>query len=167
MRTGALHAVPHPPAFLVPLLFLFLYCQVTKVLAPIWVERKFGYSCRVNTFRRSIPIKIRHSSVTTSYYSVVSSFRSAVSWFCGLQTANVIGYDAVTRRLTCTMYVPLFTGLNLIGYDSNPYYLKSYIKPVLYIYPVQSYIPIKNLELDSGSLISSLFQRFAACSANQ
>ena len=65
------------------------------------------------------------------------------------------------------MFVPLFTGLNLIGYDSNPYYLKSYIKPVNYIWPVQSYLPINNLELDSGSLISSLFQRFAAYSANQ
>ena len=65
------------------------------------------------------------------------------------------------------MIVPLFTGFNLIGCNSNPYYLKSYIKPVRYIKHVQSYLPINNLELDSGSLISSIFQRFAACSANQ
>ena len=116
---------------------------------------------------RSLPLEILHSYVPLSYYSVVSSFFPLFRDSVVYRLPGVFGYDAVTLRLTLAMFVPLFTGLNLIGYNSNPYCLKSYIKPVCYIQPVQSYLPINNLELDSGSLILSLFQRFAACSANQ
>ena len=49
-------------------------------------------------------IEILHSYVTPSYHPVViSSFRSAVLWFRGLQTAGFIGYDAINLPfMMCT-----------------------------------------------------------------
>ena len=53
----------------------------------------------------------KHRGTSTTFLLPVSSFRSAVSLFHGLQTASVIGYDAITLQLTQTMFVPLFTAV--------------------------------------------------------
>ena len=67
---------------------------------------------------------------------LISFCRFVLPWFSDCRC--YCGYDEIALGLKQTMFVPLFTGFNLIGHNSNPYYLKSYIKPVCYIWPVQT-----------------------------